>query len=148
MNYVSYLYLCNEMGVTQKKSAAAIIGDARGKFDSKISKQIRIDEHNYRVVCNICGAQLNSITKYTLTKHLSREKHRNAVKHKLIQTSIDASEEDNAFDSRAEFQRELVTMMLAANIPLKKLRHPMVRKVLNKYSKYELPTEPEKKRCR
>lgn len=110
---------------------------SRAKFLIK-SKSVKI---TYRVVCNICGAELNSVTKYTLTKHLSREKHRSAAKHKQFQTSLDKSEEENAFDSRAVFQRELITMMLAANIPLKKLRHPMVRRVLNKYAKYELPSE-------
>lgn len=54
---------------------------------------------------------------------------------------MDESINDDPGNALATFHREIVTMMVAADIPLKKLRHPQVRRIMTKYMKMTPPTE-------
>jgi len=91
--------------------------------------------------CKICEVKVAAEKKFTVTQHVSREKHLRALeiqknrKSEVVQTLISTVPKNNAFTT------DLCTAMVSANIPLSKLKNENFRNFLSKYTGQHIPDE-------
>lgn len=86
------------------------------------------------LMCRYCFKSVNTTRKSLVTQHFTREQH-NANKRRIDSNSMKQSNLDHftAPESK-EFNRELVTAFVAADISLYKLENPILKKLLGKHT--------------
>ncbi|KAE9529999.1 hypothetical protein AGLY_011461 [Aphis glycines] len=90
--------------------------------------------------CKVCEVKVAVEKKFTVTQHVSREKHLCALEIKKnrkseVQTLFNTMPKNNTFTT------DLCTTLVSANIPLFKLKNENFRKFLSKYTGQDIPDE-------
>ncbi|KAL4153127.1 hypothetical protein QTP88_000960 [Uroleucon formosanum] len=91
--------------------------------------------------CKICEVRVAAEKKFTVTQHVSRDKHLRALeiqknrKSAVVQTLFNTIPKNNAFTT------DLCTAMVSANIPLFKLKNENFLNFLSKYTGQHIPDE-------
>ena len=83
--------------------------------------------------CKICEVRVAAEKKFTVTQHVSRDKHLRALEIKKNRKSAVIQTLFNTIPKNNEFTTDLCTAMVSANIPLFKLKNENFRIFLSKY---------------
>jgi len=92
------------------------------------------------IFCKLCEVKINSDKKYNVQQHIGREKHKEALKkleaekHNAVQPFIQQF-------CKSDFNADLCSAFVAANIPLNKLNNEHFRSFLSKYCNKTIPNE-------
>jgi hypothetical protein len=92
--------------------------------------------------CNFCEKQVNADSRSQVTQHVATAKHiKCATLKKPEQRLLTNLEENKPGPANSEFFQDISRAFIAADIPLNKLQHPVLREILEKYTKLPIPDE-------
>jgi len=92
------------------------------------------------IFCKLCEVKINSDKKYNVQQHIGREKHKEALK-KLEAAKHNAVQPFIQQFCKSDFNADLCSAFVAANIPLNKLNNEHFRSFLSKYCNKTIPNE-------
>lgn len=81
--------------------------------------------------CKICEVKVAADKKFTITQHVSRDKHKQGLQRQISGTPI----QNLLTVQKSPFFEYLTNAFLSANISLYKLNQPTFREFLAKYKK-------------
>jgi len=91
--------------------------------------------------CKLCETKMSHEKKYNRQPHVRREKHVQAVKRHENEKSALLQPFLQQFSSQSDFNADLCSTLVAANIPMNKLNNKHFREFLTKYCKKTIPDE-------
>lgn len=91
--------------------------------------------------CKVCEVKVAAEKKFTITQHISRDKHLRALNRKKEKEDNEKTQMFLNTTTNSSFNSELCSMMLSANIPISKLKHPEFRNFLFKHTGQTIPDE-------
>ncbi|KAE9533432.1 hypothetical protein AGLY_009070 [Aphis glycines] len=91
--------------------------------------------------CKLCETKVSHEKKYNIQQHVWREKHVQAVKRHENEKSALLQPFLQQFSSQSDFNADLCSTLVAANIPMNKLNNIHFREFLIKYCKKTIPDE-------
>ncbi|KAL4143683.1 hypothetical protein QTP88_005988 [Uroleucon formosanum] len=89
----------------------------------------------------LCETKVSHEKKYNIQRHVWREKHVQAVKRHENEKSALLQPFLQQFSSQSDFNADLCSTLVAANIPMYKLNNKHFREFLSKYCKKTIPDE-------
>ncbi|KAE9529788.1 hypothetical protein AGLY_011884 [Aphis glycines] len=92
------------------------------------------------IFCKLCEIKINSDKKYNVQQHIGKEKHKEALK-KLEAAKHNAVQPFIQQFCKSDFNADLCSTLVAANIPLNKLNNEHFRSFLSKYCNKTIPNE-------
>jgi hypothetical protein len=132
---VKYLVALKSMPKTRRERVARVLRQIKSGECSRV-----FEYHIDGVFCNVCASVLTSVTTWTLTSHLAKEKHKNNAKLKLSQTRITTTIEQQEQQPTSNFAYDLVETFISADIALHKLSDPKVQWLFETYAREKLPS--------
>lgn len=91
--------------------------------------------------CKICSVKVASEKKFTITQHLSRDKHVKGLEMNKAKNSKYTTQAFFTDTLTNSFNKDLCFAMLSSNIPLAKLKQSNFRNFLEKYMNRQIPEE-------
>jgi hypothetical protein len=91
--------------------------------------------------CKVCEVKVAAEKKFTMTQHMSRDKHLRALVRKKEKENNEKTQMFLNTTTNSSFNSEICYMMLSANILIYKLKHPDVRNFLFKRTGQTIPDE-------
>lgn len=97
--------------------------------------------------CQLCEVKVTAEKRFTVQQHCNTAKHKNCLNRQfasesrqllLFQNSADISTSSR---NTSEFSKDLCSMMVECNIPLKKLNNESFLRFLEKYTSHPVPNE-------
>uniref|UniRef100_A0A2S2PVS2 CGG triplet repeat-binding protein 1 n=1 Tax=Sipha flava TaxID=143950 RepID=A0A2S2PVS2_9HEMI len=76
--------------------------------------------------CKVCEVKVVAEKKFTITQHMSRDKHLRALVRKKEKEDNEKTQMFLNTTTNNSFNLELCYMIISANIPISKLKHPDV----------------------
>ncbi|KAL4135150.1 hypothetical protein QTP88_006793 [Uroleucon formosanum] len=110
-------------------------------YNSIITKNEDQKQFLLQVVRNYRQKYPDTEKKFTITQHISRDKHLRALNTKKEKEDNEKTQMFLNTTTNSSFNSELCYMMLLANIPISKLKHPDVRNFLFKHIGKIIPDE-------
>jgi len=107
------------------------------KIVSEFDENVLMTDGNI-IFSKLCEVKINSDKKYNVQQHMGREKHKKALKkpeaakHNAVQPFVQQF-------CKSDFNADLCSVLLAANIPLNKLNNEHFRSFLSKYCNKTIP---------
>lgn len=87
--------------------------------------------------CKICEVKVAADKKFTITQHVSRDKHRKGLQRQIAGTK----NQTLLTVPKSPFFEDLTNAFLFASIPLYKLNQPTFHQFLEKYTNKNIPDE-------
>lgn len=103
------------------------------------------------IFCRVCIKRLTSTKKSSLDAHVNTDYHKNMLGRKQLQQKqldgdgffLNANRSESIEKlSQITFMNDLTKMMISSDIPLNKLNSPSFRKIFEKYTGFNPPSEP------
>lgn len=91
--------------------------------------------------CVYCNCPINAKKVFCIKQHFNTDKHKEASKRRESSNTRQILLKESLSQAVNPFSMDVCTAFLEANIPLKKISHPSVIKLLEKYTTQNIPSE-------
>lgn len=90
--------------------------------------------------CEMCENNVVADRKSQVTQHVNTAKHQESIKRKANSSQSQAILTNESFlNKRSQFSEDLCLALLSADIPFHKLKDPVFKKFLEKYTNHHVP---------